>query len=102
MTRKSNSIALPPFHITETTRFAVELDHELTQMLRRYRAYYKETYGAEVSESDLLREMARGFMQGDKGFRSFGQKRRRARSNASTAPSTARTTQPQRPAGQET
>ncbi len=77
-----NSIALPPFHIVETTKFTVEADHELTQTLQRYQAYYQEAYGAPVTEADLLREMARRFMAEDKDFQGFGQKRRRARRKA--------------------
>ena len=30
------NIALPPFHRSETTRFTVEADHDLTQTLGRY------------------------------------------------------------------
>ena len=74
-----NNIALPPFHIVETTQFTVDADHELTQMLRRYKAHYLESYGATVTEADLLREMARRFMLEDKGFGGIGQKRRRVR-----------------------
>jgi hypothetical protein len=73
------NIALPPFHIAETTRFTVEADHELTQTLRRYQAFYKEVYGAAVTEAELLREMARRFMAQDGDFQSFGQKKRRSR-----------------------
>lgn len=73
---KSN-IALPPFHITEVTRFTVEADHELTETLRRYQAFYKEAYGAQVSEAELLREMARRFMANDAEFQGAGRKRRR-------------------------
>jgi len=73
------TIALPPFHIAETTRFTIDADHELTQTLRRYQAFYKEVYGATVSEAELLREMARRFMATDVDFQGFGQKRRRAK-----------------------
>lgn len=73
------NIALPPFHIAETTRFTVEADHELTQTLRRYQAFYKEAYGASVTEADLIREMTRRFMANDGDFQGFGQKRRRTK-----------------------
>jgi len=81
------NIALPPFHITEVTRFTVEADHELTQNLRRYQAFYKEAYGATVTEADLLREMARRFMANDPEFQGTGQKRWRAKRKPSAAPS---------------
>ena len=77
-----NNIALPPFHIVETTKFTVEADHELTQTLRRYLACYREAYGGTVTEADLLREMARRFMAEDKDFQRRGQKRRRTRHKA--------------------
>ena len=79
------NIALPPFHIAETTRFTVEADHELTQTLRRYQSFYKEAYGATVSEGELLREMARRFMAGDGDFQGFGKTRRRAKRRQSIA-----------------
>lgn len=75
------NIALPPFHIAETTRFAVEADHELTQTLRRYQEFYKQAYGASVTEAELLREMARRFMSSDGEFQAFSNKRRRAKPN---------------------
>lgn len=71
------NISLPPFHITEVTRFTVEADHELTETLRRYQTFYKEAYGAQVSEADLIREMARRFMANDTDFQGAGRKRRR-------------------------
>jgi hypothetical protein len=84
---KSN-IALPAFHITEMTRFTVEADHELTLQLRRYQEFYKQAYGATVTEGDLLREMARRFMASDVEFQGFGQRRRRSKRKQS-APSNA-------------
>ena len=81
------NIALPPFHIAETTRFTVEADHELTQTLRRYQAFYKEVYSATVSEGELLREMARRFMAADGNFQGFGQNKRRSRRTQSGASS---------------
>ncbi len=71
-------IALRPCHITETTRFTVEADYELAEALRRYQAYYREAYGHTVTEADLLRAMARQFMDDDRSFKGFGQKRRRS------------------------
>ena len=64
-------IALPAFHITATRKISVEVNHELSQDLERYRALYKQAYGADVSESDLVREMARRFMQADRDFQGF-------------------------------
>ncbi len=73
------SIALHAFHITEMTTFKVESDHALTETLRRYQSFYREAYGAPVCEADLLREMARRFMEDDKAFRRFSQKNQRTR-----------------------
>ena len=61
-------IALHPFHVTTRTKLTVEISHELGQDLERYKAFYKQAYGADVSEADLLREMARRFMDGDREF----------------------------------
>ena len=61
-------IALHPFHVNTRTKLTVEINHELAQDLERYKAFYKQAYGAEVSEADLLREMARRFMDGDREF----------------------------------
>ena len=77
------NIALPPFHIVETTPFTVDADHELTETLRRYQAFYQEVYGATVQEGDLLREMARRFMVLDRDFQGFGKKRGRTKRAAS-------------------
>lgn len=61
-------IALHPFHVTTRIRLTVEVGYELAQDLQRYQAFYKQAYGAEVSEADLLREMARRFMDSDREF----------------------------------
>jgi hypothetical protein len=61
-------IALPAFHVTARTKLTVEVSHEFAQDLDRYRTFYKQAYGADVSEADLLREMARRFMDGDREF----------------------------------
>ena len=61
-------IALQPFHQTTRVKLTVEINHELAQDLERYKAFYKQAYGADVSEADLLREMARRFMDGDREF----------------------------------
>lgn len=61
-------IALPAFHVTTRSKLTVEINHELAQDLERYRAFYKQAYGADVSDADLLREMARRFMDGDREF----------------------------------
>ena len=61
-------IALHPFHQTTRVKLTVEINHELAQDLERYKAFYKQAYGADVSEADLLREMARRFIDGDREF----------------------------------
>jgi hypothetical protein len=62
-----------------------EIPSELAQDLERYKAFYKQAYGADVSEADLLREMARRFMDGDREFQvaKYGLK---ARSRTSRQP----------------
>jgi hypothetical protein len=66
-----NEIALPAFHVTTTRDVSVRVDHRLGQDLRLYRQYYKQAYGAEVTEADLIREMARRFMESDRQFHGF-------------------------------
>ena len=58
-------IALPAFHVTTRSNLTVEINHELAQDLDRYRAFYKQAYGAEVSDADLLR--LNWFVQGVDG-----------------------------------
>ena len=66
-----NEIALPAFHVTTTSQVSVRVDHRLGQDLRLYRQHYKQAYGAEVTEADLIREMARRFMESDHQFQTF-------------------------------
>ena len=84
-------IALPAFHVTTRSKLTVEINHELAQDLDRYRAFYKQSYGADVSEGDLLREMARRFMESDREFQSFksGSRSRPRNSRRSAAAATA-------------
>jgi len=84
-------ISLPPFHLSTTRAVSVPLNYDLAQDLERYRAFYKQVYGAEVSESELLREMARRFMEADRQFQAqkHGIKPRskvRQQSTAASAP----------------
>jgi hypothetical protein len=61
-------IALPAFHVTTTRKLTIEVSQDLAQDLERYKTFYKQAYGADVSEVDLLREMSRRFMEGDREF----------------------------------
>jgi hypothetical protein len=84
-------IALPAFHVTTTRKLTIEVSHDLAQDLERYKTFYKQAYGADVSEADLLREMTRRFMDGDREFQltKYGLK---ARSRASRQSATQMTT----------
>jgi hypothetical protein len=66
-----SAIVLPAFHFTTTRRLAIEIGHELSQDIERYRAFYKQAYSADVSDADLIREMARRFMEADRDFQDF-------------------------------
>jgi hypothetical protein len=83
-------ISLPPFHVTARTKLTVEINPELAQDLERYRAFYKQAYGADVLESDLLREMARRFVDGDREFQvaKYGLKARSRAPRQPAAPTT--------------
>jgi hypothetical protein len=61
-------IALEPFHSTTKVRLHVEISQDLARDLDRYKTFYRQAYGTDVSEPDLLREMARRFMEGDRDF----------------------------------
>ena len=64
-------IALPAFHVTTVKKILVEAPYEMGLELARYRAFYRNAYGADVSEADLIREMARRFMEADREFAAF-------------------------------
>ena len=83
-------IALHPFHVTTRSKLTVEINHELAQDLERYKAFYKQAYGADVSEAELLREMARRFMDGDREFQAakHGIKARSRATRKAAAPAT--------------
>jgi hypothetical protein len=77
-----SAIALPAFHVTATRKLSVEVGHEQSQDIERYRMFYKQAYNADVSEADLVREMARRFMEADREFQEFkGGGRSRSRSS---------------------
>lgn len=63
-----SEISLPAFHVTSTRNVVVEIANDFAQDLERYKTFYKQVYGADVSESDLLREMARRFLEADHHF----------------------------------
>jgi hypothetical protein len=85
-------IALPAFHINTVKKIVVEASFELAQDLERYRAFYRQAYGADVTEAELLREMARRFMEADREFQGF-KTGVRPRSRSSRRPATAPTVQ---------
>jgi hypothetical protein len=84
-------IALHPFHQITRVKVVCEIPSELAQDLERYKAFYKQAYGADVSEADLLREMARRFMDGDREFQvaKYGLKARSRTPRQPVAPSLA-------------
>jgi hypothetical protein len=61
-------ISLPPFHVTTRTKLVLEISHDLAADIARYCAFYKQAYSADVSEAELVREMARRFMEADREF----------------------------------
>ena len=61
-------IALPAFHETAPVKLVLEISQDLARDLDRYKSFYKQAYGAEVPEAELVREMARRFMEADREF----------------------------------
>ena len=64
-------ISLPAFHHTATTQCNVKIDYRMGLDLQLYRQFYKQAYNAEVADVDLVREMARRFMDSDREFQAF-------------------------------
>ena len=77
-------ISLPAFHHTATTQCNIKVDYRMGLDLQLYRQFYKQAYNAEVADADLVREMARRFMDADREFQAF--KTRLAAANVSKAP----------------
>jgi hypothetical protein len=64
-------IALPAFHETTPVKLVLEISPDLARDLDRYKAFYKQAYGVDVPEADLVREMARRFMEADRDFQTI-------------------------------
>jgi hypothetical protein len=64
-------IALPAFHETTPVKLVLEISPDLARDLDRYKAFYKQAYGVDVLETDLVREMARRFMEADREFQAL-------------------------------
>ena len=64
-------ISLPAFHHTATTQCNIKVDYRMGLDLQIYRRFYKLAYNAEVADADLVREMARRFMDSDREFQTF-------------------------------
>jgi hypothetical protein len=79
-------IALPAFHETAPVKLVLEISQDLARDLDRY----KQAYGAEVPEAELVREMARRFMEADREFQAvkvgIAARSRSRRRPASTQP----------------
>jgi hypothetical protein len=60
---------IQPFHHRrKKTKLTLELDHDLAEQLKAYAAYYKATFGGDVTLTELIAELARQFMAGDAEF----------------------------------
>ena len=80
-------ILLPAFHHTTTSQCTVKIDYRMGLDLQLYRQFYKQAYNADVADADLVREMARRFMDSDREFQAF--KSRQSASNARKGPKAA-------------
>jgi hypothetical protein len=83
-------IALPAFHETAPVKLVLEISQDLARDLDRYKSFYRQAYGAEVQEAELVREMARRFMEADREFQAvkvgIAARSRSRRRPASTQP----------------
>jgi hypothetical protein len=65
---------IQPFHHRrKKTKLALELDHDLAEQLKAYAAYYKSTFGADVTTTELVVELARQFIAADESFNARSQ-----------------------------
>lgn len=84
-------IALPAFHETTPVKLVLEINQDMARDLERYKAFYKQAYGGDVPEAELVREMARRFMEADREFQAlksgFKARSRGARRPAHAQPS---------------
>lgn len=78
-------ISIPAFHFTDTKTHSVVLPHALAEDLELYRQFYKTTYGAEVKEPELIREIIRCFLDRDNAFKAFRAGHRGAAKKSSTS-----------------
>lgn len=69
-------------------RVALSLHQSLTSNLAAYREFYKQTYGDEISLSQLVEEMAKSFMTEDKAFQKYmgNESEKAARKQRATPP----------------
>jgi len=58
-----------------TVRLSVSIRQSTQDLLDQYRAHYKATYGEEIKESQLVEEILREFIAGDKAFLKAQQKK---------------------------
>lgn len=49
-------------------RITIDLRQSTHDLIVKYQAYYKKTYGDEINRTQLIEEILRGFMVEDKAF----------------------------------
>jgi hypothetical protein len=60
---------IQPFHHRKKkSKLTLEFDYELSELLKAYVGYYKQSHGAEVSAGELSTEILRQFIAGDEAF----------------------------------
>ncbi len=73
--RDRSGVALPRIEVDEPRHVRLSLKGRLCQELDAYRAAYKEAYGAEVELEALIPHILETYMQADRNFRSWRQRR---------------------------
>ena len=67
---------LPAFHNLQARTISVTIPGEIAMDLDLYRTCYQQAHGVDVSDADLLREMARRFIEADVNFQGFKKKQK--------------------------
>ena len=73
--RDRGGVALPRIKVDEPRHVRLSLKGRLCQDLDAYRAAYKEAYGAEVELEALIPHILETYMQADRSFRAWRQRR---------------------------
>lgn len=76
-------------HRKQRKKLTLELDYELSESVKQYGGYYRDSFGGEVSPGELVLEIVRQFMAQDEEFRKYKGRGQSREVKAVTASNTA-------------